>query len=108
MGLRGMRRTASPLVPPSGNARMAARLIGRERAMATAAEQATPWLKGRDFDSWRAEFARRGYLIFQNVLSAQQVAAIRGALAPHLARDLKGRNDFEGERTNRVYALIAK
>ena len=80
--------------------------------MATAAEQASeqasPWLKGRSFESWREEFDRRGYLIFERVLSTEQVAAIRAALAPHLARDLKGRNDFEGERTNRVYALMAK
>src|SRR5436305_12606166 len=76
--------------------------------MTTAAEQAAPWLKGRSFDSWREEFDRQGYLIFERVLSTEQVAAIRAALAPHLARDLKGRNDFEGERTNRVYALMAK
>ena len=76
--------------------------------MATAAEQAAPWLKGRSFASWREEFDRQGYLIFERVLSPEQVAAIRAALAPHLARDLKGRNDFEGERTNRVYALMAK
>jgi len=42
------------------------------------------------------------------VLSPDTVADIRAALAPHLARDLKGRNDFEGEKTNRVYALMAK
>ena len=42
------------------------------------------------------------------MLSPDTVAEIRAALAPHLARDLKGRNDFEGERTNRVYALMAK
>src|SRR5436190_10747174 len=80
--------------------------------MATAAEQASeqasPWLKGRSFESWREEFDRQGYLIFERVLSADKVAAIRAALAPHLARDLKGRNDFEGEKTNRVYALLAK
>ena len=33
---------------------------------------------------------------------------LRAALAPHLARDLTGRNDFEGLKTNRVYALLAK
>src|SRR4029450_11597293 len=76
--------------------------------MATAAEQAAPWLKGRSFASWREEFDRQGFLIFERVLSPEQVAAIRAALAPHLARDLKGRNDFEGTRTNRVYALLAK
>jgi ectoine hydroxylase-related dioxygenase (phytanoyl-CoA dioxygenase family) len=76
--------------------------------MTSAAEQASPWLKGRTFESWREEFDRRGYLIFERVLSPAKVADIRTALAPHLARDLKGRNDFEGEKTNRVYALLAK
>src|SRR5947208_11957282 len=76
--------------------------------MATAAAQTTSWLEPRSFESCRDEFDRRGYLIFERVLSPAKVAEIRAALAPHLARDLKGRNDFEGERTNRVYALLAK
>ena len=76
--------------------------------MATAAEQASPWLEGRSVASWREQFDRRGYLIFERVLSPDRVAEIRAALTPHLARDLKGRNDFEGVKTNRVYALLAK
>jgi Phytanoyl-CoA dioxygenase (PhyH) len=77
--------------------------------MATRAEkQAAPWLGERSFASWREEFDRRGYLIFERVLPQDRVAEIRAALAPHLARDLKGRNDFEGVKTNRVYALLAK
>src|SRR5215212_3714186 len=76
--------------------------------MATAAAQTTSWFDGRSFESWREEFDRRGYVIFERVLSPAKVAEIRAALAPHLARDFKGRNDFEGERTNRVYALLAK
>src|SRR5258707_14905402 len=76
--------------------------------MATAAAQTTAWFNGRTFESWREEFDRRGYLIFERVLSPAKVAEIRAALAPFLARDLKGRNDFEGEKTNRVYALLAK
>src|SRR5438093_4513101 len=76
--------------------------------MATTAEQASPWLKGRSFASLREEFDRSGYLIFGRVLAPDRVADIRGALAPHLARDLLGRNDFEGTKTNRVYALLAK
>src|SRR5882762_11016431 len=76
--------------------------------MATAAAQTTSWFNGRTFESWREEFDRRGYLIFERVLSPGRVAELRAAVAPHLARDLKGRNDFEGERTNRVYALMAK
>jgi ectoine hydroxylase-related dioxygenase (phytanoyl-CoA dioxygenase family) len=42
------------------------------------------------------------------VLSADRVTAIRAALAPFLEQDLTGRNDFEGLKTNRVYALMAK
>src|SRR5438874_7663631 len=76
--------------------------------MATTAEQASPWLKGRSFASLKEEFDRSGYLIFERVLAPDRVADIRGALAPHLARDLLGRNDFEGLKTNRVYALLAK
>src|SRR4249919_4094660 len=76
--------------------------------MATAAAQTTPWFERRSFESWRDEFDRRGYLIFERVLSPDRVADIRAALAPHLARDLLGRNDFEGTKTNRVYALLAK
>ncbi len=70
--------------------------------------QAFPWFQGRSFEDWRVEFDRRGFLIFERVLPADKVAAIRDALAPHLGRDLKGRNDFEGLNTNRVYALLAK
>lgn len=66
------------------------------------------WLGGRSFADWWAEYDARGYVIFRDVLSFDQVAAMREALAPHLDLDLKGRNDFEGLRTNRVYALLAK
>ena len=76
--------------------------------MPTTIEQASPWLKERAFASWREEFDRRGYLIFERVLSPDRVAEIRTALAPFLERDLTGRNDFEGLKTNRVYALLAK
>jgi ectoine hydroxylase-related dioxygenase (phytanoyl-CoA dioxygenase family) len=71
-------------------------------------EQAAPWLRGRSFAAWREEFDRRGYLIFERVLPQDHIAEIRAALAPYLARDLMGRNDFEGMKTNRVYALLAK
>ena len=33
---------------------------------------------------------------------------MRSALDPHLARDIRGRNEFEGPETNRIYALAAK
>jgi ectoine hydroxylase-related dioxygenase (phytanoyl-CoA dioxygenase family) len=71
-------------------------------------QPSSPWLQGRSLEDWRDEFDRRGFVIFERVLPAEKVAAIRAALAPHLGRDLKGRNDFEGLHTNRVYALLAK
>jgi len=76
--------------------------------MPTTIEQASPWLKGRAFASWQEEFDRSGYLIFERVLPPDRVVELRAALAPFLARDLTGRNDFEGLKTNRVYALLAK
>ena len=79
-----------------------------QAALADSAYPATPWLQGRSFESWREQFDTNGFLIFERVLTPETVAAIRAALAPHLARDLKGRNDFEGLSTNRVYALLAK
>src|ERR1700730_386647 len=84
-------------------------LFGEEsEPMPTTIEQASPWLQGRTFGSWREEFDRRGYLIFEKVLAADQLSAIRTALAQFLARELTGRNEFEGLETNRVYALLAK
>jgi hypothetical protein len=76
--------------------------------MPTSVEQASPWLLGLTFALWREEFDSNGYLIFERVLSQDRVAGIRAALALYLERDLTGRNDFEGLKTNRVYALLAK
>ncbi len=60
------------------------------------------------FATTRAEFDRDGYVLFESVLDAAQLADIRAALAPYLAADISGRNDFEGLKTNRVYAMLAK
>jgi ectoine hydroxylase-related dioxygenase (phytanoyl-CoA dioxygenase family) len=60
------------------------------------------------FARLRARYDRDGYLIFPSVLSAGELADVRGALLPHLAADISGRNDFEGLKTNRIYALLAK
>jgi ectoine hydroxylase-related dioxygenase (phytanoyl-CoA dioxygenase family) len=79
-----------------------------QSAPSDSVRQISPWLHGRSFEAWRDEFDRRGFLIFERVLPEENIAAIRAALAPYLGRDLKGRNDFEGLNTNRVYALLAK
>lgn len=60
------------------------------------------------FAAKREEFDRQGYIMFESVLDAATLGDIRTALAPYLAQDMPGRNDFEGLKTNRVYALLAK
>jgi len=52
--------------------------------------------------------AREGYVVLESVLAPDEIAAMRAALAPHLSGEHMGRNDFEGFRSERVYALLAK
>ena len=49
-----------------------------------------------------------GYVVLPRLLSAAQIDRIKAALAPYLQGTLRGRNDFEGFDTERVYALLAK
>lgn len=56
----------------------------------------------------RKEFDRNGYLLFDSVLDAAMLDRLRAALTPYLDKDISGRNDFEGLKTNRVYAMLAK
>ena len=66
------------------------------------------WLQGRPLADWRAQFDADGYAIFDRVLPTERINALREALQPHFDKQLSGRNDFEGLKTNRVYALPAK
>ncbi len=66
------------------------------------------YLGGRSFADARRAFDRDGYIIFEKVLAVEEIARIRAALAPYLGENLRGRNDFEGLNTNRVYAMLAK
>lgn len=50
---------------------------------------------------------RDGYSIIENFLRPAELRAVREGLAPHLERH-RGRNNFEGERTERVYTLVAR
>ncbi len=49
-----------------------------------------------------------GWVVLRDLLSGREIAALRAALAPVVAANGLGRNDFEGRRTERVYALLAK
>lgn len=65
-----------------------------------------PWLGESGFTSLRREFDKHGFVILPRVLDAETVDALRAALEPHFQHT--GRNDFEGFRSNRVYALLSK
>jgi len=50
----------------------------------------------------------RGYAILERAIDAALVAEIKRELAPYLQGRYPGRNDFEGLKSERVYALLAK
>jgi ectoine hydroxylase-related dioxygenase (phytanoyl-CoA dioxygenase family) len=54
------------------------------------------------------ELGREGYGVLPDAATPEQVAAARTDLARILERTPTGRDDFEGRRTRRVYALFAK
>jgi ectoine hydroxylase-related dioxygenase (phytanoyl-CoA dioxygenase family) len=78
----------------------------RDRIELASVDQLTPWLEGRPFEDWYSQYKEDGYVIFKNVMSSGEVERVRKALAPHLTH--RGRNNFEGFKSNRVYALLAK
>jgi ectoine hydroxylase-related dioxygenase (phytanoyl-CoA dioxygenase family) len=54
-----------------------------------------------------ARIEREGYTIIENFLDRASLADVRAALAPYLGTH-RGRNDFEGYKTERVYTLVAR
>lgn len=74
----------------------------------TAEPDPSLWLGGRSFEDAKAEYDENGFVVFENVLSTEELQNIENALAPHMGDDLRGRNDFEGLKSNRVYALAGK
>jgi ectoine hydroxylase-related dioxygenase (phytanoyl-CoA dioxygenase family) len=58
-----------------------------------------------------AAIERDGYVVIERAVGPDVLDAIRTELAPYLdggAAAYRGRNDFEGFTTNRVYGLLAK
>jgi ectoine hydroxylase-related dioxygenase (phytanoyl-CoA dioxygenase family) len=54
------------------------------------------------------DYQKLGFVILRDVLGAAEIEALRSALQPYLDLELEGRNDFEGERTRRVYSLVGR
>ncbi len=57
-------------------------------------------------DADLAAVQRDGFVVLPSLLSPEEVASVREGVAPLL--DHQGRNDFEGTRTQRVYAVLEK
>ena len=63
---------------------------------------------GTSIDSDLEHLHQQGYVVVPSLLSPEQIDRIKAELAPYLRGTLRGRNNFEGFDTERVYALLAK
>ena len=71
-------------------------------------QAAESYLGGRSFAQAFADFDRDGYIVFESILNDDQLARVRQALDPYFGLGRAGRNDFEGLKSNREYALLSK
>ena len=81
---------------------LSADLAGTYSRMPSAGQSVDPAVAEADL----AAVLRDGYVILPELLSADQVAGIKTAVAPLL--DHRGRNPFEGHSTQRVYSVLNK
>jgi ectoine hydroxylase-related dioxygenase (phytanoyl-CoA dioxygenase family) len=65
-------------------------------------------LGGMTLEAHLDAFRRDGYVILPRIAEPRLLADLRAALARHEADRPMGRNDFEGERSQRVYSLAGK
>ena len=60
-----------------------------------------------DADAHAAEIRQQGFTVIEDFMDAAAIDTFRAALAPFLGSH-RGRNDFEGFETERVYTLVAR
>src|SRR6185437_2658174 len=60
-----------------------------------------------DADAHAAEIRDQGFTVIRDFMDAEALAEFRVRLAPFLGSH-RGRNDFEGFQTERVYTLVAR
>jgi ectoine hydroxylase-related dioxygenase (phytanoyl-CoA dioxygenase family) len=61
-----------------------------------------------DTDALLARYHEQGFVVLRDVLGTGELEAQRAALQPYLDLGWQGRNEFEGERTQRVYSLVGR
>ena len=79
-----------------------------ESRIETPAADLSPYLHGRSFANAWEQFQEDGYVIFPEVLTPDQIEQQRAALKPWIEADIRGRNNFEGDQTNRIYGMLDK
>jgi len=71
-------------------------------------QRLTPLLPDHDVAGLLEAFDTHGFCVIPELLDAAQLARQREALAPWIDQGPMGRNVFEGTRTHRIYAMLAK
>jgi len=71
-------------------------------------QRLTPLLPDEDVTGLVEAFDTQGFCVIPELLDAVQVERQRKALAPWVDEGPMGRNVFEGTRTHRIYAMLAK
>lgn len=64
--------------------------------------------QGINIQTTLQQLAVDGYAVLQGLMAPELNQQIRTELAPYLRGEKMGRNNFEGEQSERVYALLAK
>ncbi|OBA59858.1 phytanoyl-CoA dioxygenase [Mycobacterium sp. 1100029.7] len=77
-------------------------LAGRHKWTASSGTQVDPAIVDADM----AALDRDGYVIWENLLSADECEQIREAVTPGLGHT--GRNSFEGRKTQRIYSVLSR
>ena len=71
-------------------------------------QRLTPLLPDQDVTGLVEAFDTQGFCVIPELLDAAQLERQREALAPWIDDGPMGRNVFEGTRTHRIYAMLAK
>ena len=79
-----------------------------EQKIETSEYEIERFLGGRTFDECWQQYDDQGYIIFEDVLNPEQIEQQRAALKPWIDADIRGRNNFEGDRSNRIYGMLDK
>ena len=70
--------------------------------------QISEWLSGQKLEDICRQFEDDGYYLFDQILKNDEIQDLRDELSPYLDANISGRNEFEGQKSNRIYAMLNK